>query len=207
MSNRKRTNRQYIVQQKKNEQTSSSLFCWTLYCLFVLFLLNILLSVRPFSVWHYIVCSSFFCLTFYCLFVLFLLDIILSVGPFSVGIMSNREGTNRQYNVKQKKDEQTIKCPTEKGRTSLFVLFLLDIILSVRPFSVWHFIVCSSFFCWTFYCLFVLFLLDIILSVRPFSVWHFIVCSSFFRTDNKMSNRKRTNRQYNVQQKKDEQTI
>jgi hypothetical protein len=190
MSNRKRTNRQYNVQ----------LFCWTLYCLFVLFLLDILLSVRPFSVGHYIVCSSFFCWTLYCLFVLFLLDITLSARPFSPtekgrtdNIMSNRKRTNRQYNVQQKKDEQTIKCPTEKGRTDNImsnrkgtnrqynvqqknVLFLLDIILSGRPFSVGHYIVCSSLFCWILYCLFVLFLLDIIL-------------------------------QYNVQQKKDEQTI
>jgi hypothetical protein len=103
----------------------------------------------------------------------------------------------------------------------LFVLFLLDIVLSVRPFSVGYYIVCSSFFCWILYCLFVLFLLDIILSVRPFSVGYYIVWSSFFcwilyclfvlfekgRTDNIISNRKRTNRQYNIQQKKDEQTI
>jgi uncharacterized membrane protein len=160
MSNRKRTNRQYNVQQKKDEQ---------MICLFVLFLLNIILSVRSFSVEHYIVCSSFFYWTLYCLFVLF---------PTEKGrtdnIMFNRKRTNRQYNVQQK-------------------LFLLNIILSVRPFSVGHYIICSSFFCWTLYHLFVLFLLDIISSVRPFS--------------DIMFNRKRTNRQYNVQQKKNEQTI
>jgi ABC-type transport system involved in cytochrome bd biosynthesis fused ATPase/permease subunit len=112
----------------------------------------ILLSVRPSSFGHCVVCLSFFFWPLCCLFVLLLLAIVLSVCPSSGqkkkdkqttqwlkeegqtdNTMAKRRRTNRQHNGQKKKDEQTTQWPKEEGQTrdydycfDIFKLFLFQ---------------------------------------------------------------------------------